>query len=106
MIAILVPDIELEHRVDLIHEFFLALRILVHVQVLHKIVNRDLGCLYRSQVQNSQVIKHGLISFLLVSDLAVDIIAFAEHNREEIVSYLTLPYFLQLLLFDLTEEVG
>ena len=91
--------------IDLAHQLPFDFSVLVHVQILHQVIDADLGRLDSCQVDYCQVIEHGHVRFRLVSDLAVDFIAIAEHDRKEIVVDLASPDLSQLLLLYLAEEV-
>ena len=50
VVALRVPGVEGQMLIDLTPQFVLDMTVLVHVQVLHKVVDADLGGVYRGQI--------------------------------------------------------
>lgn len=52
VVALGVPSVEGQMLIDLTPQFILDMTVLVHVQVLNKVVDADLGGVYRGQINN------------------------------------------------------
>ena len=75
------------------------------MDILDQIVDTDLGCGNRSEVDKWDIVKHGHFCKLVVFDHAVDIPTFIEQDREEVNSNFSRLDLFQFLVLDLPEEV-
>ena len=88
LVSVDVPAIKVHEGVDLLDEFILDGAILVHVQVLDRVINADLGSGHGRNVDGIDVVEHKFVLGVPVQG-SVDVFTLAQQDREEVSSDLS-----------------
>ena len=91
LVALGIPWFEGEQSVDFLEKLLLNGEVTVHVEVLHHVVDADLGRGHGSDIDCEDVSEHGLFYHVVVTDRAVSLMTLIKEDRQEVVADLTTP---------------